>query len=115
MSELQQTFSALLMQEVKLAAGRDEGGFAPPISQPHEALDLLVQAVADCGYTDKVRFAIDPASSGLFRDGKYNPGSKGRTSDEQTAKQLRELYRSLLEKYPIVLLEDPFAENDWDS
>ncbi|KAJ5593929.1 enolase [Penicillium hispanicum] len=93
----------------------DEGGFAPPISQPHEALDLLVQAVSDAGYEGKIKFAIDPASSEFYKDGGYNLGFKDDKSNVHSPKQLMDLYHSLLQEYPIVLLEDPFAENDWDS
>lgn len=94
----------------------DEGGFAPPISQPHEALDLLVQAVSNAGYTGKIKFAIDPASSEFWRDGKYDLGFKDEgNSNIQSPSELMKLYHSLLENYPIVLLEDPFAENDWES
>ncbi|BCR90920.1 enolase [Aspergillus chevalieri] len=116
-SEVYQQLKKIIVKKFGPAAAGvgDERGFAPPISQPHEALELLTEAVADCGYSDKVRFAIDPASSEFFRDGKYDLGFKGSTSDDRTPKQLRELYRSLLEKYPIVLLEDPFSENDWDN
>jgi enolase len=92
----------------------DEGGFAPPISEPHEALDLLVQAVSNSGLSGKIKFAIDPASSEFFREGKYDIGFKS-TTNLKTAKEMIGLYQSLLEEYPIVLLEDPFAENDWDS
>ncbi|ODM19957.1 hypothetical protein SI65_04943 [Aspergillus cristatus] len=116
-SEVYQQLKKVIVKKFGPAAAGvgDEGGFAPPISQPHEALELLTEAVADCGYSDKVKFAIDPASSEFFRDGKYDLGFKGSTSDDRTPKQLRELYHSLLEKYPIVLLEDPFAESDWDN
>ncbi|KAJ5443479.1 uncharacterized protein N7458_007351 [Penicillium daleae] len=92
----------------------DEGGFVPPISEPHEALDLLVQAVSSAGYSGKIKFAIDPASSEFFREGKYGLGFK-KSPNIKTPKELMVLYESLLEKYPIILLEDPFAENDWDS
>lgn len=93
----------------------DEGGFAPPISQPHEALDLLVEAVSLAGHTGKVKFAIDPASSEFYRHGKYDIGFKDQKPNLKSPKELAELYRSLLKKYPIVLLEDPFAESDWES
>lgn len=93
----------------------DEGGFAPPISQPHEALDLLVQAVEEAGYTGKIKFAMDPASSEFFRSGSYDLGIKDKKSAKLTPDGLADLYRELLEKYPIVLLEDPFAEDDWAS
>ncbi|KAJ5171420.1 uncharacterized protein N7500_004203 [Penicillium coprophilum] len=92
----------------------DEGGFAPPISQPHEALDLLVEATSRAGYSGKIKFAIDPASSEFFRNGDYDIGFKDKPN-LHSPKQLSELYHSLLQNYPIVLLEDPFAENDWNS
>lgn len=93
----------------------DEGGFAPPISQPHEALDLLVEAISDAGYTGKVKLAIDPASSEFYKEGSYDIGLKTGTADPRDRKQMGKLYQQLLEKYPLVLLEDPFAESDWDS
>jgi len=102
----------------------DEGGFAPPISHPHEALDLLTTAVGNCSYTGKVKFAIDPASSEFYneREGTYNMGFKaqGKSSssekDEMKSKsEMIKLYHGLMDKYPIVLLEDPFAQDDWEA
>ncbi|RAH70388.1 enolase [Aspergillus aculeatinus CBS 121060] len=93
----------------------DEGGFAPPISQPHEALDLLAEAVSEAGYEGKIKFAIDPASSEFFRNGTYDLGFKDDAPNPRLPKQLMDVYHSLLSKYPIVLLEDPFAEDDWAS
>lgn len=71
--------------------------------------------MADCGYTGKVKFAIDPASSEFFRDGLYDLGFKQETRNALTPSGLGELYHQLIHKYPVVLLEDPFAEEDWDS
>jgi enolase len=93
----------------------DEGGFAPPIVRPEEALDLLDTAVADCGYAGKIKYAIDPASSEFFRDGGYDLGFKQKTPNAISPDQLGQLYQQLIAKYPIVLLEDPFAEEDWES
>jgi enolase len=93
----------------------DEGGFAPPISQPHEALDLLVEAVEAAGYTGKIKFAMDPASSEFFREGKYDLGIKDKTPAKMSPDELADLYRDLIAKYPLVLLEDPFAEDDFAS
>ncbi|KEZ44023.1 Enolase [Scedosporium apiospermum] len=93
----------------------DEEGFAPPIVLPQQALDLLETAVADCGYTGKVKFAIDPASSEFFRDGLYDLGFKQETRNVLTPPGLGELYHQLIYQYPVVLLEDPFAEEDGDS
>lgn len=102
----------------------DEGGFAPPISHPHEALDLLVTAVENCQYTDRVKFAIDPASSEFFHssEGCYNMAFKNKHADKaddesemQSRAEMSKLYHELTEKYPIVLLEDPFAQDDWQA
>lgn len=92
----------------------DEGGFAPPISEPHEALDLLTEAVSSAGHDGKIKFAIDPASSEFFKDGQYDLGFKA-TPRKQSPDEMAQLYQSLLKRYPIVLLEDPFAETDWSS
>ncbi|KAK3337562.1 Enolase, C-terminal TIM barrel domain-containing protein [Cercophora scortea] len=93
----------------------DEGGFAPPIKQPEEALDLLTAAVEHCGLTGRVKFAIDPASSQFFKDGVYDLGFKCAEPDIRTPDQMMQMYRDLVEKYPVSILEDPFAEDDWDS
>jgi len=98
----------------------DEGGFAPPISKPHEALDLLVTAVENCGYTGLVKFAIDPASSEFFESEKYNlafkdPSTHASNVATLSRAELSHLYQELIGKYPIVLLEDPFAQDDWEA
>jgi len=58
---------------------------------------------------------MDPASSEFFRDGHYDIGFKCIAPDMRTPRQLQDLYNDLLTKYPIVLLEDPFAEDDWET
>lgn len=94
----------------------DEGGFAPPITHPSEALDLLTTAVEAAGHTGKVKFGIDPAASEFFKsDHLYDIGFKTDQPNPLRATQLSELYRQLLRDYPIVLLEDPFAQDDWTA
>ena len=95
----------------------DEGGFAPPISEPHEALDLLETAISDAGHDGKVAIGIDPASSEFYQqnDGKYNLGMKWEKPKNLSKKALADLYHRLLKSYPIVLLEDPFAQDDWNA
>jgi enolase len=90
----------------------DEGGFAPPISTAHEALELLVQAIESAGLepADEVALAMDPASSEIYRDGAYR--LEGRTL---TSADLIGFYRGLLDDFPIVSIEDPLAEDDWDG
>lgn len=78
-------------------------------------MDLLVEAVEEAGYTGLIKFAMDPASSEFFRSGFYDLGIKDGTSEKLAPAGLASLYRELIEKYPIVLLEDPFAEDDWES
>lgn len=115
-----ETYSALktLIQSKhgKSAIGLgDEGGFAPPIRHPHEALDLLVEAIKIAGHEGHIKIGVDPASQSFFKDGKYDMGFKTDTPDLLDVKQLGELYHALLDKYPIVLLEDPFGQDDWPA
>lgn len=93
----------------------DEGGFAPPIAHPEEALDLLVEAIAKAGHEGKIKIGIDPASQSFFQNGSYNLGFKTEKDNILSPAELGSLYRRLLEKYPIVLLEDPFGQDDWDA
>ncbi|CUM63165.1 uncharacterized protein PRCAT00000733001 [Priceomyces carsonii] len=96
----------------------DEGGVAPDISTPEEALDLIVAAIEKAGYTGLVHIALDSASSEFYKDGKYDLDFKNPNSDKSkwlSGPQLADLYVSLIEKYPIVSVEDPFAEDDWEA
>ncbi|KIW93767.1 phosphopyruvate hydratase [Cladophialophora bantiana CBS 173.52] len=93
----------------------DEGGFAPPIYQPHEALDLIMAAIKSAGYEGRFKIGIDPASTEFFREGEYDLGFKSGEPRRLSSVQLMDLYQGLVGKYPIALLEDPFAQDDWDS
>ncbi|KAK8872363.1 Enolase [Apiospora arundinis] len=98
----------------------DEGGFAPPIQRPEQALDLLTTAIEEAGYQGKIKIGIDPASSEFYcvdNDGNrsYDLGFKDKTPNRLSPGELSALYTELLAKYPVVLLEDPFAEDDWAS
>lgn len=95
----------------------DEGGFAPPITTPQQALDLLEEAVDKAGHGGHICFAIDPASSEFFGANRtYDLGFKDKeASNVYSSQRLQELYISVLSRYPVTLLEDPFAEDDWLS
>lgn len=76
-------------------------------------MDLLTTAVKKAGHEGKIKFAIDPASSEFYSEGKYDLGFKSKKPCRLSASDMADLYRSLMDKYPIILLEDPFAEDDW--
>ena len=110
-----ETFHALksILKSKGLSTGvGDEGGFAPNLSSNEEPLILISQAVEKAGYKlmDDIAIAMDPASSEFFKDGKYMVGNEALSSEGMV-----ELYRKLVEKYPVVLLEDGLAENDWEG
>jgi enolase len=90
----------------------DEGGYAPPLETPDQALDLLVAAIERAGYTPglDIAIALDPASSEFFSDGSYYPLSK---DTPFSGAEIVDLYEDLCERYPIVSIEDGCAEDDW--
>ncbi len=93
----------------------DEGGFAPDLDSNEAALQLLVEAIAKAGYKpgDQVALALDAAASEFYKDGRYVlEGEGGRTL---AAKELVDLYAGWVARYPIVSIEDGFAEDDWDG
>lgn len=91
----------------------DEGGFAPEIRFPEEALDLIEEAKKRAGYKKReVKIILDVASSAFFSKGKY---VTPKTKMDFTRQELADYYHSLLKKYPIIALEDPFAQDDWQG
>ena len=87
-----------------------EGAFIPPLNKTEEALDLLIKAISRAGYENKVKVVLDAASSSFFRNGKYS--FEGKTLNRE---ELSEFYLNLCRKYPILAIEDPFAEDDWEG
>ena len=90
----------------------DEGGFAPNLDSNREALDLILTAITDAGYkpgTD-IALAMDVAASEFYDDGAYTFEGAKKSSDEMIA-----YYVGLVEKYPLVSIEDPLNEEDWDG
>ncbi|MEW6619531.1 MAG: phosphopyruvate hydratase [bacterium] len=92
----------------------DEGGFAPNISSTEEALKLILQAIEKAGYKpgEEIFLALDVAASELFEDDRYNFKGERKV---MTSAELISYYKSLVEKYPIISIEDGFAEDDWDG
>lgn len=96
----------------------DEGGFAPNVSGADEALDLLQEAIEKAGYTGKINIGLDVASSEFYKEGKYDLDFKNPKSDPSkwiSGQELAALYKAYIEKYPIVSIEDPFDQDDWDA
>ncbi|KAK6460941.1 enolase [Scheffersomyces coipomensis] len=97
----------------------DEGGIAPNVENARQALDLIVSAIKGAGYEGQVGIAIDASASDFYKEGKYDLNFKNEelsnAIDYLTSDQLAELYWDLINKYPIVSLEDPFSEDDWEA
>jgi enolase len=113
------TFSLTLTHPNLIAVNvGDEGGFAPNVSGAEESLDLLTDAIKKAGYEGKVKIALDVASSEFYKDGKYDLDFKNPNSDPTkwiSGVELADLYISYINKYPIVSVEDPFDQDDWEA
>jgi enolase len=92
----------------------DEGGFAPDLAHNRDALDVIVAAIERAGYApgEDVALALDPAATELYRDGAYVLAGEGR---RLSAEELVDYWAELVERYPIVSIEDGMAEEDWDG
>ncbi|HXL69715.1 MAG TPA: phosphopyruvate hydratase [Rhizomicrobium sp.] len=90
----------------------DEGGFAPNLKSPDEALGFIAKAVEKAGYKlgSDIFFALDPASTEFFKDGKYVLEGEGKTLSPD---QMVKVYADLSSRYPIISIEDGMAEDDW--
>ncbi len=111
-SEVYHALKAVLKKGGHSTAVGDEGGFAPALKANEEALVVIVKAIEAAGYRpgEHVAIALDPASSGFFEDGRYNLRTESRrvSSEEMVA-----LYADWTRRYPIAVLEDGLAEDDW--
>ena len=102
-----------VLKERGLATGLgDEGGFAPNLGSNREALDLILEAIGKAGYEPgtQIALALDVAASEFFEDGSY--AFEGAT---RTAEQMVDYYAELVDAYPLVSIEDPLNEDDWDG
>jgi enolase len=111
-SEIFHTLKEILKKKGYQTGVGDEGGFAPRLGSNEKALDLIVEAIGKAGYKDKVKIGMDVAASSFYEKGIYKIKINGREKKLKSA-GLRLWYKKLLAKYPIVLVEDPFAEDDW--
>ncbi len=104
-----------VLNEKGLSTGvGDEGGFAPDLNSNTEGFELIMEAIKQAGYNpwEDVCLAIDVAASEFYEDGKYNLVGEGRSL---TTDELIDFYEELVNKYPIISIEDPVDENDWEG
>jgi len=98
----------------------DEGGFAPSIQDNFEGLELLKQAIEKAGYTGRVQIGMDVAASEFWKEDakKYDLDFKNPQSDQTkwiTSDQLADIYKEMAHRYPIISIEDPFDQDDWNA
>jgi len=93
----------------------DEGGFAPNLGSNEEAIEVILKAITEAGYEPgkDISLALDPAASSFYENGKYNLSAE--TEPLKSVEEMVEFYADLVDKYPIVSIEDGLAEDDWDG
>ena len=103
-----------LLKEKGLSTGiGDEGGFAPNLESDDAAIELIIEAINKAGYsTDEIKIGLDIASSEWYKEEKYHLPKRSVT---MSAEQLIDYYEQMIEKYPIISIEDGVAENDWQG
>ena len=112
-SEIYHTLGKLLKEQGKATGVGDEGGFAPDLSSDEEAIELIVDAITKAGYTtEEIKIGLDVASSEWYKDGEYLLPKRNK---KMTAEELIKYYEMLIEKYPIISIEDGVAEEDWNG
>ncbi|MCK4501574.1 MAG: phosphopyruvate hydratase, partial [Desulfuromonadales bacterium] len=114
-AEIFHALKKVLKQKGYNTAVGDEGGFAPDLKSNEEALQVIMEAIAAAGYKagEDIVLALDVAASEIFADGKYNFANEKQAL--KTAAETVDFYADLVDRYPIVSIEDGLAENDWDG
>ena len=112
-TEVYHTLGKILKEKGKLTGVGDEGGFAPDLESDEEAIELICEAIIKAGYsTEIIKIGLDVASSEWYNNGNYLLPKRNKS---MTADELIEYYEKLLEKYPIISIEDGVAEDDWSA
>ena len=113
-SEVYQSLKGVLKSSGYSTGVGDEGGFAPALKSNAEAVEIILKAIKKAGYKpgDHIVIALDPATSGFYEDGLYNLRTEKR---KVTSAKMVELWTEWIKKYPIAVLEDGLAEDDWSG
>ncbi len=109
-SEVYHALKAVLHDRGLATAVGDEGGFAPDLPSSEAAIEAILEAAERAGHRESVAIALDPATSEVYRDGAYRFEGRVLAADELTG-----FWADLIDRYPIVSLEDGAAEDDWDA
>ena len=109
-AEVFHALKALLHERGLATAVGDEGGFAPDLGSSEEAIEAVLEAAARAGHGDRVAIALDPAATEIFKDGSYVFEGRALTPGEMNS-----YWTELVERFPIVSMEDPLAEDEWDG
>jgi len=113
-AEIYHTLKKVLKDRGLATGVGDEGGFAPNLDSNEEALKVIMQAIENAGYTagEQVMIALDPASTEFYEDGVYNLAGEGR---KLSSAEMVDFWADLVDRYPIISIEDGMAEEDWDG
>jgi len=113
-SEVYQALKGVLKSSGHATGVGDEGGFAPALKTNAQAVEMILKAIEKAGYKpgEHIVIALDPATSGFYEDGLYNLRTEGR---KIASAELVKLWADWVRKYPIAVLEDGLAEDDWDG
>jgi len=113
-SEIYHTLKSVLKEAGYSTGVGDEGGFAPTLKKNSDAVELILKAIEKAGYrpSDQVAIALDPASSSFYEKGYYHLRTESR---KVASAEMVEMYAEWVKKYPILVLEDGLAEDDWDG
>lgn len=111
-AEVYHTLKSVIKEKGLSTGLGDEGGFAPSVDSTKAALDLIVEAIKKAGFEPgkDIALALDVASSEFYKDGKYHF-----EGGEHTAEEMAKVYEELIANYPIVSIEDPLQEDDWEG
>lgn len=111
--EIYHTLGKILKENNMDTAVGDEGGYAPNLECDEEAIELIIKAISMAGYdTENIKIALDAASSEWYQDGVYKLPKRG---IELTSEKLTQYFEKLTSEYPIISIEDPLSEYDWDG
>lgn len=112
--EIYHTLKGILHDKGHSTTVGDEGGFAPSLGSNQAALDVIMEAIAKAGYKagEQIFIALDPATSEIYKDGKYHLDIEGRVL---SGAEMVDFWADWVDRYPIISIEDGLSENDWEN